>query len=138
MPWIRAVFFLPFILQRLSRTLQDLQGSVRVSTNTCKNLLAVYCGPVKYVTKGVSFPDDYRYLADYAKARAAEDGRSFSNWVCRLIEEHRREHEAAASGAVLHEEAPAYGTPSPVTKAARTAVQGAADRVKAAPTRKPK
>jgi hypothetical protein len=44
----------------------------------------------KIVTKGVSFPKRYRDLKEYAEARAEESGRTFSNWICWLIEEDRR------------------------------------------------
>lgn len=57
---------------------------------------------MKYPTKGVSFPDLSLWIA--AKQRAGEQGRSFSNYVRRLIEKDLE----GAGVSTLQEQAPPY------------------------------
>ena len=48
------------------------------------------------VIRGVYMPAD---LSNYAFSKASEDGRSFSAWIRRLIESHRKQYGNAPKGA---------------------------------------
>ncbi len=52
----------------------------------------------KFIIQGVSFNETEMDILAYAKAQAAKDGRPLSNWIRRLIEQHREQNPNQQNG----------------------------------------